>query len=271
MMQRVGLFLLVILSTVAGGETSTSPNGTVEESIFSPTKRFGIDLYSWTYTNPFGEWNGRTATTDGATGEPFQIINQLTLHTPAFGGFDLEVTPQIVLQPYQGERVRLLEPSVGLEGNFIETSGFTYWARLEVLLPLSGPGKDDGLVAGPQAVQSIEWLVPGSRWRLEVSFTPQVRFYNNGETAMNVYVSPRVFYSFTDAFSVLSIVETSVESPRGLGLVDWKAGALSVGAGCRYQSGGGEGLWVMPFLNMYPAGPIASNTHLGVFFGGPVL
>ncbi len=270
-MHRVGLLLLLILSTVAWGETSNAPHGAVEESVLSPSKRFGIDLYSWSYTNPFGEWNGRTATADGATGEPFQIINQLTLHTPAFDRFDFEITPQIVLQPYQGERVRLLEPSIGIEGNMIETAAFTYWTRLEVLLPLAGPGRDDGLVAGPQAVQSFELQMPGSRWRVEFSLIPQMKFFNTGETAASVYLSPRLFYSFTDAFSLLSIAEWFIESPRGVGFVDWRAGAVSLGAGCRYHSGGGEGLWVMPFLNMYPSGPIASNAHLGVFFGGPVL
>jgi hypothetical protein len=270
---RIALFFcLTILSTASWGETSALPHGAVEESVLSPTKRFGIDLYSWSYTNPLGEWNGRTATSEGATGEPFQVINQITFHTPAFNQFDFEITPQVVLQPYQGERVRLMDPSVGIEGNFIQTEAFTYWTRFDVLVPVTGPSRDEGMVAGPQVMQSFELQLPGSRWRMEFSLIPQVKIYNDGAVSANMYISPRIFYSLSDAFSLLSILETGLEIKRGESFAAvQQVGDLSLGAGFRYRSGAGAGMWVMPFFNVYPSGKIASNAHLGVFFGGPVL
>lgn len=262
------LFWICTAALVRGAEL---PHGAIEDTVTSPSG-VGIDLYSWGYFSPLSNWNSKGSSASGATTDPFQIVNQVTLHTPAFGKFDFEITPQIVLQPYEGERFQLLDPSIGFEGTLIEAGGFTYWARYEALVPVTSDSQEEGMLLGPQAVQGFDYRFPGSRFRAEISTTWGVKLFRGGQAQASIYFSPRLYYSFTDAFSLVSIMESSFESTRGGSLLDLaQDGDLTLGVGVKYATLSGDGLWVQPFLNFYPAGNLASNAHLAVFFGGPLL
>ncbi len=270
-----GLFsTIAVLALFAPATGWSAIEGSLSEEVpAAPFSRLGLELYSWTYSNPLSNWNGRAATADGSEGDPVEVWNQLTLSTPLFGSLHLEVTPQFVLRlgPSEDSRFRLEDPSVGVEGDLIDSEAFTLWARYEVLLPVAAESRESGMLFAPQASQTLEWRIPNTRLRAELTFIPVLKFYADGTKLGAVYLSPRVYYSISDSLDVFSILESNFESPEGehflqLKLVD----SVSVGAGVRYQSGQ-EGFWVQPFLNVYPSGRMASNAHLGVFFGGPLL
>lgn len=250
-----------VWSNVPEGNPSV-PRGTVEETVTSDSKPIGIELYSWGYSAPFSD-PSRSA---------IQITNQLTVHTPAFGPFDFEVTPQFVLQPFEGERFQLLDPSVGLEGTVVESGPFTYWARYEFVLPVSSQSREAGMLFAPQAMQSFEFQVPGTRLKSEFWFIPTLKILNGKDPKLALYLSPRLTYSLTDSFSVIGLAEASLESPNGRSLLHLtQTSPWTMGLGVRYASAAGEGLWIHPFWNFSPEGTIASTSHLGLFFGGPLL
>ncbi len=267
---RAAAFLLLWVSALTWG--APTPTGTLSEDVSPGAPSFGVDLYSWTYSNPFSQWNGQTATVDGAEGGPIQIVNQITLHSPAFGPFDFELTPQIVLQPMQGERFQLLDPSAGIEGTLIEANGFTYWVRIEALLPITAVSRDEGMILGPQTSHSLDYRFPGGRWMLSLSLTPTVRIYNDRTTNLQFYFSPRLAYVLTDSLWLVGLAEGTWQSERGTSIFRlMKQGEINLGLGMRYTMNAGEGFWLQPFLGFFPAGSFASNAHLGLFFGGALL
>lgn len=248
------------------------PAGTLSDDVSPGGPSFGVDIYSWTYSNPFSQWNGQAASAEGADGGPIQIVNQVTLHAPAFGPFDFELTPQIVIQPMQGQRFQLLDPSAGIEGTVFEQNGLTYWVRIETLLPLSPASRDDGMILGPQVGHALDYRFPESRWMLSLSFTPTVRFYDDGTNSLQIYLSPRVAYVLSDSLWLVGLAEANWQSERGTSVLRlMKQGEVNMGLGVRYALNGVDGFWLQPFLGFYPAGPIADNAHLGLFFGGSLL
>jgi hypothetical protein len=250
---------------------SASEVGSIREN--APTRPiFRAELYSWGYSSPFSHLNGRTASPAGVTEDPVQIINQITLATPAFGNFDFEITPQFVLQPFEGSRFQVLDPSIGFEGTLFDTGVISYWARYEVLAPVSSKSREIGLLLAPQAIQTVTFSAPSFPLKAEIWLSPTLSLFQNGETALSLYVSPRLIYSLSDSFSLFALLE--------LGLVSERSGSLlqldissdpTAGFGFRYASDSGKGLWVQPFIDFFPGGDLASNAHLGVFFGGPLL
>ncbi len=156
---------------------------------------FRAELYSWGYSSPFSHLNGKSASPAGVTEDPVQIVNQLTLASPAFGNFDFEVTPQFVFQPFEGAGFQVGDPSFGLEGTLFDNGAFAYWARYEVLVPLSTRSREIGLLAAPQAIQSITFSATAIPLKAEIWFSPTLKFFQTGETALSLYVSPRLIYS----------------------------------------------------------------------------
>jgi hypothetical protein len=265
------LFFAALLALSARTGHGVTPDGEIEtDSDVRPALR--MELYSWAYSSPFLQFNGKSASVGGADDEPVQLINQLTIATPAFGPMDWEFTPQFIFQPLEGDRFQILDGSVGLEGNLWEGGGWTYWARYEFVLPLSSNSRESGMVLAPQAVQNLSFQFPGTRLRTELSFTPTLSIFDNSETAFSLYLSPRIFYELSPSFSLFTMLEVGFESERGAS--PWDLTAVedaTLGLGFRYASRSGEGFWVQPFLDFYPAGDVLANAHLGVFFGGPLL
>lgn len=261
---------LLLVASVAWA--APAPTGTLSDDVSPGAPSFGVDLYSWTYSNPFSQWNGQAATVDGADGGPIQIVNQVTLHAPAFGPFDFELTPQIVIQPMQGERFQLLDPSAGLEGTLVDQNGFKYWVRIEALMPLTPTSRDEGMILGPQIGHALDYRIPESRWVVSLSLTPTLRIYDNGDTSLQIYVSPRVAYVLTDSVWLVGLAECIWQSERETSIFRlMKQGEVNLGLGVRYTMNRGEGFWLQPFLGFYPRGSLASNAHLGLFFGGSLL
>ncbi len=245
------------------------PEGTLEESAPATKPLVGLDLYGWTYSNAFAKWDGRTPKSDGLGSSPIQIVTQLTAHTPAFGGFDFEITPQFAFQPLEGERFQLLDPTAGFQGVVAEAGDFSYWARFETALPLLEKSRLAGMVTSPQAINVFGYKIAGTPLKAELVLIPSVNFKNSGTSGF-LYVSPRLYYSLSDSFWIISVVQLGYESQKGMFNYQ-AAGPASVGLGMRYLSGGGKGLWVQPFANFYANDTAATTAHLGVNFGGPLL
>ncbi len=232
-----------------------------------------IDLFGWSASTAFSNLNGLKASPDGAATSPIDIVSQFTIHTPAIGAFDFAVTPEIVIQPMQGQRFRANDPMVGLQGVVYSSGGLTYWARYESSVPVSPGSYSEGLITTTQAINVLSYQFPQSRFRLDTVIIPSVKSYTNAQAKAGIYLSPRLFYRVSDSFSFMSIIETGLESKRGSQLYDlYQGGFSSIGAGFRYTSNNGKGLWVQPFLNTFPFGRrVAESTHLAVLFGGPLL
>ncbi len=265
------IFLALALSAADFTMAAVEPSGSLEQTAPSPGRPLiAVDWYGWTYTNALAQWNGLKPTADGSPASPVQIVNQISVHTPAFGPMDFVVMPQFVIQPMQGERFQLWNPTVGIVGTVAESGGFSYWARYDVAVPLLGKSRAEGMIATPGAVNSIAYRFPDSKFKVEATIVPQVTFFNNGEKSAFLYASPRLYYLFNDSWWLVTLAETYAEIKRGADKIT-QASPPNLGVGFRYSSLAGKGLWVQPFLNVYPFGRVASAAHLGVFFGGPLL
>ncbi len=267
----VGFIVLLAFHAPSQMEAAVEPSGSLEQAVpASPSPLIGIDWYGWTYSNAFAEWNGLKPSPDSAPGSPVQIINQISIHTPAFDSMDFVFMPQFAIQPMQGERFQLWNPTVGIVGTVAESGGFSYWARYDVAVPLLAKSRAEGMIATPGAVNSLAYRFPNSPFKVEATIVPQVTFFDNGEKSAFLYASPRLYYIFNDSWSLITLAETQSEIKRGASKIT-QAAPPNLGVGFRYSSLAGKGLWVQPFINVYPFGRVASAAHLGVFFGGPLL
>jgi hypothetical protein len=228
-----------------------------------------LDLYGWGYSNSFSEWNGRVPKADGTSGDPIQIVTQLIAHTHAFGPLDFTVIPQFILQPGEGQRFQLLNPTLGFQGTLVEVGGFSYWARFETAVPLLEKSRQEGMVVGPQIINSLGYKIPGTRLQAELVLIPSLSVKTAGTTS-SLFVSPRLYYNINDSFWLVGISQFGFESKVGV-LNLGSSGPVSIGAGMRYTANQGRGLWVQPFANFYAAEKAATTAHLGVQFGGPLL
>lgn len=244
-------------------------SGTLEEQAVAPKPALSIDLFGWSYTNAFAKWNGRTPKADGTSGDPMQIVTQITAHTPAFGVFDFEVTPQFILQPTEGQRFQLLDPTVGFQGVVVESGGFSYWARYEAALPFVEKSHRDGVIVIPQAINALAYVFPRTKLKAELVLIPSITVKNTG-TSGSLYVSPRLYYLVSDSFWLMSIAQFGYDSKKGP-FNYYTTGPASVGVGARFLAGQGRGLWVQPFANFYANENAATTAHMGVNFGGPLL
>ncbi len=254
------LALLLCFFTFSLSSFSVAPEGATEDSALPVSKPIMLELYSWTYSPPFSDLSSRSV----------QVTNQLTVRTPLVGPFDFEVTPQFVLQPFEGQRFQLLDPSAGIEGTLLESAYFKYWARYEVLLPVTSASREVGMLVAPQAVQSIETPIAGTRLKVEAWLIPTL--FLGGTPKLAFYLSPRLNYALSDAVSLIALAEVTWETTRGRDLFHLtKAADWNLGLGFKYAFGSGSGFWIHPFWNFSPEKTIASSSHLAVFFGGPLL
>lgn len=263
-------FCVLALSGAQVGRAAVDPSGSIETTPEASRPSLAIDWFGWTYTNAFADWNGLRPSADDSPGKPVQIVNQISVRTPAFGPMDFVVMPQFTIQPMQGQRFQLGNPTVGFVGTVAESGGFSYWARYDVAVPLLASSRNEGMIATPGAVNSIGYRFPNSRFKLEATIVPQVTFFNNGEQSAFLYASPRVYYFMSDSWLLVGLLETYAEIKRGASAIT-QAAPPNLGFGFRYSSAEGKGLWVQPFVDVYPFGRVASAAHLGVFFGGPLL
>ncbi len=267
------LLIALCLSLTASVQAAVENNsGSIQET--APVTKSSLvkaDLYGWTYSNSIDNWDGRRATAAGVPGGPIQINNQIIVHTPAFGSMDFHVVGNFVLQPFMGVLLQGQDPTAGIQGTVYENGGFSYWGRYHLILPVTGSSRADGLITGPESVSSLSYRFPNSRFKTELVLVPSMKFFNNGDVTAFLYASPRLWYLVSDSFWLLSIYETAWESKRtGLNSM-LSTGAPNLGFGFRYISQNGKGLYVQPFVNVYPFGPSLASSHLGVVFGGPLL
>jgi hypothetical protein len=121
-------------------------------------------------------------------------------------------------------------------------------------------------------MQSVELRLPGTRLKSEIWVIPTLKIFQQQAPSLALYLSPRLIYSLSDSFSLISLLEYSLATEAGKQLLSLtRSGDWSLGFGFRYASSNGEGLWIHPFWNFYPEGTLASSSHLGLFFGGPLL
>jgi len=260
------LFCLIIVGILFALPVHAAvDSGSLEEKV--STSHVKVDLYGWTYSSAFSDFNGQTASAEGSGGGPIQLANQITAHTPAFGAFDFEITLPVVFQPFEGYRIQVGDPGVGVEGNW--TWGrFNLWSRYDVLIPLSNTSREIGMLLGPRMDHMLQTRL--ARWlHSEVSWTTVLQLFGGSEWGTTVYLSPRLYYDFSDSFSLFVMMESNWQIARAESTLQL-ATPVSMGLGFRYSTLAGEGIWVQPFVNFYPSELLASNAHLGLFVGGPL-
>jgi hypothetical protein len=267
---RALLFTLCFVISVA--HAAVDPAGTVQEVAPSNNARtLKADLYGWTYGNSIDTWDGRRATANGNPGDPIQINTQIIAHTKAFGTMDFHVVGNFVLQPFMGLFFQGQDPTAGIQGTVAEGNGFSYWARYHLMVPVTYKSRSEGLVTGTEAINTLSYRFPNSKFKVETVLIPSVKYYNNGDKTVFMYASPRLYYLWSDSLWLLSIYETSWESKRQTSDNVYTTGSPNLGFGFRYISQNGKGLYVQPFINTFPFGASLAAAHLGVVFGGPLL
>lgn len=270
---RIALFGIFAAASLSAA--IPAPTGTIEESARPQGGRgaLKVDLNSWTYTNAFTDWNGKKPAGTDAPGSPIQIVNQVIVSTPAFGKMDLVAVPTVVLQPMEGYRLQLSDPTFGLQGTLVDNGSFSWWARFEAIAPFTPASAAQGQLLSPQTVQVFAYRIPGTKLRADLVLVPSVIFHADGQTKTGLYASPRLYYLASDSWWLVGIFESGWEAKKGQGLMNLDISAQpNLGFGFRYTSANGAGLWVQPFLSVYPFGQrVAESAHLGVFFGGPLL
>ncbi|MBY0371995.1 hypothetical protein K2X33_15020 [bacterium] len=269
-----GVLFLSASAFAAVEETSSVPAGATETFANPGAERLKIDLFSYGYSSSFSNFNGRRATHDNTDGDPVQITNEVTFSYPLFGGQSLALTPQVVLQPNQGDRLQLGRPHLGVQGVAFDNGTWSLFSRAELGIPLTPGDLNDGYVTGPQWIASLGFQVRGTKWKIETVFVPSVSFYADGTAGSYVYFSPRVIYQLSDSWNLLGIWETHFSSdrkkPNGILALN-SARPSNLGVGFKYASANGTGLWVQPFFSVYPNGRVLETAHLGLNFGGPLL
>ncbi len=270
-----GVLFPTSVQSAIGPDSSAAPAiPSIQQNVpASSTSRLKMDLFGWSGSNALSRWDGRKAKADGSQGGPIEVNNQVILSLPAFGGLDYSLVTHWVLQPTMGVLVRGLDPAVGVQGVIYENGGFSYWARYHTAIPVTESSRSKGLITKPEAVNSFSYRFAGTKIKLEAVIVPSMEIFDNGDASTFVYASPRFYYLMNDSFWLMSILETGWTSTKGQNpLVLAQADPATLGFGFRYTSDGGKGLYVQPFLNIFPFGQaIASTAHLGVIFGGPLL
>lgn len=272
-MIRFSAFVLALSLSVSSFAAVEPTVGSLETTAPAPFSKINVDLFGWSYSNSFSQWDGLRASADGSSRGPVEIISQWQIHTPLFGSMDLVVMPQVKLQPTMGVLFQAQDVTAGIQGSVASSGGFSYWARYELAFPLSQGSAKDGLITAPQSVNSVAYQFPGTKVKLEGVLVPSLKFFNNGEQSFFLYASPRLYYLASDSFWVMSILETSWEAARGKALSTFsRLDPPTLGIGVRYTTLNGRGMYVQPFFNVYPWGTdVANSAHLGVMFGGPIL
>ena len=269
---RSFLALSLSLFTAASFAATQTTVGTTESKAPTATKRFALDLFAVGHSSAFANMNGRRATIDNSFGSPVTFTNQLTFSYKIFGDQALAVTPQIVFQPNQDQRVYLDRTYVGLQGPVFDTGKFSLWSRMETGVPSKNADFESGYITGPQWIAVFSYK-PASRLEFQYIFVPSVNFYSNGTTDSYVYMSPRVYYSLNDSLKRVGLCEVhfgSIANKTALNVAS--ARPSNLGAGVQYTLDNGNGIYFRPFVSIYPGSSnILETAHLGLHVGGPLL
>ena len=237
-------------------------------------ERMELGVNGWFYGPAIGNWDTRAPNIQGQAAIPMAMTTQFTLSVPLVGRFQAAVTPAFTMQPFEGSTFQLQNPSVGVQGDVIESKGgpFSYWARYEVVVPVTAATRAAGQVIVPQAVNVLSYQPTGSNWQFRLVAVPSATFFDDGTWGMNAYFSPQVHYIFSDRFRVVALLEKYMIRRKDAHVFDFRDSQPSnMGLGVRYTLWH-DGLWFQPFLNFDPFGTISANTmHLSFFFGGRLL
>lgn len=230
-----------------------------------------VDLFGWTHSSGLGNFDGRRPKADGTAGGPVEIVNQIAVSYPTNLGLRFVVVPQFAIRPLALDagqsRVYLQDPSVGLTGTLVEKGPFSWWTRMEGVLPASDASQTAGKVIQPQMINSFTYKLGSTGLKLEWVVIPSVSFYSNGQADSYLFMSPRVYYSVSDAFQFLALSELGFKTDKGKPLFALQQdGHSSLGLGFQYSAGG---FFARPFLETYPFGTVDERTlHVGMMFGG---
>lgn len=264
---------LLVIAHSAGA--NTPPTATLESTLpKSRWEQMELAVNGWLYGPAIGNWNTRAPNIQGQAAIPMAMTTQLTLSVPLFGRFKAAVTPTFTMQPFEGSTLQLQNPSFGVQGDVVESKGgpFSYWARYEVVVPVTAATRAAGQRLVPQAVNVLSYQPTGTNWQFRLVAVPSATIFDDGSWGMNAYFSPQIHYLVNDRFRVVALLEKYMIRRKDAHVFDFRDSQPSnMGLGVRYTLWR-DGLWFQPFLNFYPFGPINGNTvHLSFFFGGRVL
>lgn len=178
------LFLSVLTLLAVDG----APANTLEESVTKRRwERSELWVNRWFYGPSLGNPRRRAPKAQGDAAIPMALTTQLTLAVPLFGRVQAAATPAFTLQPFEGSALQLQNPSFGLQTDIVESKGgpFSYWARYEVVTPVTESSRAAGQRLVPQAVNVVTYQPSGSGWIFRLVAVPSVTFSEGGDCAMN--------------------------------------------------------------------------------------
>lgn len=228
-----------------------------------------VSVSSWAYGPSLTQGGARTPMADGSPGGEVVMTNQFSISFKdlTVGGLQPTLVPTVGVQLLGGLGLRLQNPSLGLAGTLLETADFSWWARFETVLPLTGASWDAGLITSPQMVHVAAYRIPSTRFTARLVAVPSFSVFASGATSSSVYLSPQALFKWNDKFWSVGLLEAYWARGKTSGFFEFKPD-LPTNAGLGFRYFFTKDFWVQPFFNFYPERPSLDTSHVAFFLGG---
>jgi len=236
-----------------------------------------LGVFGWSYGPALGQFtSGRGATPTGEPGAPVTVGTQFNLSAPAgFGDYRFTAVEALTWSPFERTTgtslVTAADPAFGMAGTQYEGTSFSWWARYEVAPAITSASREAGQVATLRAIKSLSYKFgPKQRWSVGSFLVPMMTFSSSGSSNF-FYIWPSINYASNDRVTWSVFLESAWSRAKGDSFFNWSRAMepnVAFGPTVSFKSG----LWVQPFLNVFPAAQVNMDTaHLGVYFGGRLL